>query len=195
LLRRVQTALRRILAAAGRAAVAFSELVSMVCAIPLYALRPVALFSVRFVDGLQLRRDLLGVLAHAAIVFGGLAVGALIAFPVQDVTDRCPAHGEGYNFCALQKAWTPAVLIMLAAGCLAQFLARTALVRIPDWRRRMKAIGERRVGEEETREEPPYRSDPFLLAATWGEKHGPSERRRPNIFDKIPVLIARLRRR
>ena len=113
----------------------------------------------------------------------------MLAFPVADVEDRCPAHGEGYDFCWVQKSLTPSVLILLAALFLAQFVARLVLVRIPAWRERVRDIGERRVGEEDTRPEPPYRSDPFLLAATWGEKKGPTDRRRPTIFERVPASV------
>jgi hypothetical protein len=130
-----------------------------------------------------------------AMLVAGLAIGLILALPVQVSERRCPAKGEGYDFCFVQKAIAPSVLIILASLLLAQFLARALLVRLPAWRQRVREVGERRVGEEETREEPPYRSDPFLLAATWGAKDGRSERRRPRLFERAPELLARLRRR
>ena len=149
-----------------------------------------------FGRGLRLRDDLQGGLDQLAIVLAGLGFGLMLAFPVPDVEARCPAHGEGYDFCWVQKALLPSVLILLAALFLAQFVARLLLVRIPAWRERVREVGERRVGEDETRPEPPYRSDPFLLAATWGEKKGLTDRRRPSTFERVPAsVLARLRRR
>jgi hypothetical protein len=150
----------------------------------------------RFGRGLRLRPDRLGFAAQIGIVLLVLAGGLLLAFPLQDVEDRCPARGEGYDFCFVQKALLPSILIVLASLFLAQFVARALLVRLPAWRERVRIIGERRVGEEEARPDPPYRSDPFLLAATWGEKKGPSERRRPRLMDRLPAsLLAWIRRR
>jgi hypothetical protein len=148
-----------------------------------------------FGRGLRLRRDLRGGLDQLAILLLGLAGGLLLAFPVPNVEKRCPARGEGYDFCWVQKALAPSVLILLASLFLAQFVARALLVRWPAWREHVRTVGERRVGEEETREEPPYRSDPFLLASTWGAKVGRTERRRPRLFDRRPKLLARLLRR
>jgi hypothetical protein len=139
----------------------------------------------RFGRGLRLRDDVQGGLDQLAILLAGLGIGLMLAFPVAKVEDRCPARGEGYDFCWVQKALLPSVLILLAALFIAQFVARVLLVRYPAWRARVREVGERRVGEEETRPEPPYRSDPFLLAATWGEKKGPSERRRPSILTRL----------
>lgn len=137
------------------------------------------------VDGLRLRHDLRGALDQLAILLIGLGVGMMFAFPLADVEDRCPARGEGYDLCWVQKALLPSVLIVLAALFAAQYVARLLLVRLPARRHRLRTVGERRVGEEETRPDPPYRSDPFLLAATWGEKKGPSDRRRPSILERL----------
>lgn len=160
-------------------------------------MQPVLAWPYRnFLQGLRLRGDLQGGLDQLAIVLAGVGVGWMLAFPVPDVEDRCPARGEGYDFCWVQKALLPSILIMLAALFLAQFVARVLLVRIPEWRERVREVGERRVGEEETRPDPPYRSDPFLLAATWGEKKGPNERRKPSVFTRVPAsVVARVRRR
>lgn len=149
-----------------------------------------------FGRGLRLRGDLRGGLDQLAILLAGIGLGLMLAFPVRNVDSKCPAHGEGYNFCWVQKALLPSVLLLLASLFLAQFVARLLLVRMPAWRERVREVGERRVGEEDTRPEPPYRSDPFLLAATWGEKKGPTERRKPTVFERVPAsLLARLRRR
>ena len=129
--------------------------------------------------------------AHLALILGGLALALVLVLPLADVTDRCPPPGEGYELCRVQKAWVPAVLIVLAGGLGGYLLARTLLVRLPAWRARVRDVGERRVGQEETREDPPYRSDPFLLASTWGVKQGRSDRRRIT----PSYLWARLRRR
>jgi hypothetical protein len=151
-------------------------------------LRRVASSGRRLVSSLRLRRDRLGVAAHAALVLAGTAAGLLLALPVDDVSARCPPRGEGYQLCYLQKGLLPTVLIVLAGLLLGHLVSRQLLVRLPAWRRRVREVGERRVGMEETREEPPYRQDPFLLASTWGVKQGRSERRRFS-------LLARLRRR
>src|SRR5215217_7539917 len=78
----------------------------------------------RFGRGLRLRGDLQGGLDQLAILLAGLGLGLMVAFPVADVEDRCPARGEGYDFCWVQKALLPSVLILLAALFLAQFAAR-----------------------------------------------------------------------
>lgn len=142
-----------------------------------------------------MRDDRLGWLAHLGLLAAGLTTGVLLAVPLGDVEDRCPPRGEGYDFCFVQKAVAPTILIVLAGLLLGQVLARALLVRLPAWRRRVREVGERRVGEEETREDPPYRKDPFLLASTWGAKQGRSERRRPRLFERAPKLLARLLRR
>jgi hypothetical protein len=129
------------------------------------------------------------------MLVAGVTLGLILALPVRVSERRCPARGEGYDFCWVQKALAPSILIILASLLLAQFLARMLLVRLPAWRQRVREVGERRVGEEETREEPPYRSDPFLLASTWGAKEGRSDRRRPTLLERAPELLARLRRR
>lgn len=144
--------------------------------------------SSRIAAGVRLRHDRAGIAAHWALLLAGIGIALVLALPLQDVTERCPARGEGYNLCVVQKSWLPFLLLVLAGGLLGQYVARMLLVRIPAWRGRLTTVGERRVGEDEVREEPPYSKDPFLLAATWGQKKGPSERRRP-------TLLARLRRR
>lgn len=138
-----------------------------------------------------IRRDRTGVAVHVALLVAGVGLGMLVALPVDDVTNRCPARGEGYEFCYVQKALLPSILIVLAGGLLAQWLAAVLLVRLPAYISRVREVGERRAGEPESREEPPYARDPFLLGATWGAKEGPSERRRPWLGE----LLARLRRR
>lgn len=148
-----------------------------------------------FGRGIRLRHDRLGGIAQLAILLGGLALGLLLALPVRVSESRCPARGEGYDFCWVQKALSPSILLILASLLLAQFLARVVLVRLPAWRARAREVGERRVGEEETRADPPYRSDPFLLASTWGVKEGRTDRRRPRILERAPKLLARLLRR
>lgn len=116
--------------------------------------------------------------AHVALVLAGVALALVLVLPIADLADRCPPPGEGFELCRVQKAWVPAVLLVLAGALGGHLLARVLLHRLPAWRARMRDVGERRVGAEETREEPPYRSDPFLLASTWGVKKGRSERRR-----------------
>jgi hypothetical protein len=148
-------------------------------------LRRVASSGRRLVAGFRLRRDRLGAAAHVALVLAGIAGGLILALPVGDVADRCPPRGEGYELCYLQKGLLPTVLIVLAGLLAGHLLARLLLVRLPAWRRRVREVGERRVGLEETREDPPYRQDPFLLASTWGIKHGRSERRRFNLFERL----------
>jgi hypothetical protein len=138
-----------------------------------------------------LRRDRLGMGIHVALLLAGIGTALLLALPVDDVTDRCPARGEGYDFCYVQKALVPSILIVLAGGLLAQWIAAMTLVRLPAYVERVREVGERRTGEPEAREDPPYARDPFLLASTWGAKHGPTERRHPRLGD----LLARLRRR
>lgn len=116
--------------------------------------------------------------AHLALVLAGVALALVLVLPIAEVRDRCPPPGEGYELCRVQKAWLPAALIVIAGAVGGHLVAQAALIRLPAWRARVREVGERRGGREETRAEPPYRSDPFLLASTWGAKHGRSERRR-----------------
>ena len=151
-----------------------------------------------------LRRDRLGIAAHLALLAAGIGLGLLLALPVSDVTQRCPARGEGYDLCWVQKALLPTILVVLAGGMLAQWIAQLTLVRFPLYMDRVREVGERRVGEEETREPPPYAQDPFLLASTWGSKAGRTDRRRPRFAEllagiqrspRLTALLAKLRRR
>jgi hypothetical protein len=150
--RRVLTALRRLLGA------------------------PAALLR-RFGVRTRLRRDRLGMLAHASLLVAGLGIGLLLALPVDDVHDRCPPSGQGYGWCALQKAWLPTVLIVLGALLAAHLVAALLLVRVPAVWARLRQ-GERPVRMTRAQEEPPYNKDPFLLAATWGVKRGREDVRR-----------------
>jgi hypothetical protein len=177
LLRAVPGALRRLLRAVRGAL--------HVLAHPLRVMR----------DGFRLRYDKPGMLVHLLVLLGFLAVGLALALPLPDVTHRCPAPGEGRDLCVLQKSWLPFFLIVFASLCLGQFVARVGLVRIPEWWDRRGLVGERRVGEEEVREDPPYSSDPFLLAATWGQKKGPTERRRPDLLAWLVQARDRVRQR
>ena len=154
-------------------------------------LRRARILPLRVARALRLRRDRLGTVAHATLILLGLGLGLLIALPVDDVTGRCPARGEGYDLCFVQKALVPSILIVLAGVLLAQWLARMLLVRLPAYVRRVREVGERRVGEPDPREEPPYARDPFLLAATWGAKDGRTDRRAPRLGE----WLQRLRRR
>lgn len=139
----------------------------------------------RLVAATRLRRDRLGMAAHGALIAAGLGAGLLLALPIGDLTPRCPARGEGYELCYVQKGIIPAILIVMALGLFGHVVARVLLVRLPAWRRRRREVGERRVGLEESREEPPYHRDPFLLASTWGAKEGRSDRRRPNALLRL----------
>lgn len=138
-----------------------------------------------------LRRDRTGAAMHVLILLVGLVLALTLALPVGDVADRCPARGEGYDLCWVQKALAPAILVPLAALFAAQWVASLLLVRLVGRRRRLREVGERRAGAQETREDPPYARDPFLLASTWGVKEGRSERRRFGLGE----LVSRLRRR
>lgn len=163
------------------------------------AARPLA-HPVRVIrEGFRLRHDRAGILAHLAIVLAFLALGLVLALPPEDVTRRCPAPGEGRDWCVLQKSYLPLFLIVFSSLCLGQLAARTALVRFPDWRAHRRAVGERRVEDEDVRDDPPYTSDPFLLAATWGQKKGPTERRRPDplgwVLARRDAVLSRVRRR
>jgi hypothetical protein len=126
---------------------------------------------------MRLRQDRLGTLAHLSLLVAGLGVGLLLALPVHDVHNRCPPSGQGYGWCAVQKAWLPTGLVILAALLVAQFVAALLLVRLPVLWRRLRS-GERPVRMTRAQEDPPYNKDPFLLAATWGVKRGRSEPRR-----------------
>lgn len=117
-----------------------------------------------------LRCDRRGRIVHAALLALGLALGLVLALPLRETAGRC-APGEGFNGCALQKVWLAALVTVLAPLLAAQMLAAFALVRLPALRRRWRA-GERPVRMTRRQRDPPYRSDPFLLAATWGVKTG-----------------------
>jgi hypothetical protein len=126
--------------------------------------------------------------AHGALLLAGIAVALLVALPVPDPGPRCPPRGEGYGLCALQKAWIPTLLLVIAGLAAGHAAGRLLLVRLPRWRARRAESGERPAEGPDDPEEPPYRSDPFLLASTWGVKAGRADRRRRD-------PLRRLRRR
>jgi hypothetical protein len=145
---------------------------------------PAALLR-RFGVTTRLRSDLLGRVAHWALLAAGLGGGILLAFPARDLHGRC-AHGEGFGWCALQKQWLPAVLLLLAPIVAAHLASALLLVRVPALWERLRR-GERPVRMTARQEAPPYDRDPFLLASTWGVKTGRDDGRRG--------ILARLRRR
>ncbi|HEX2016236.1 MAG TPA: HD domain-containing phosphohydrolase [Solirubrobacteraceae bacterium] len=100
--------------------------------------------------------------AYAVALAAGLSVGLWLALPVRDVKNVCPTD-QGHVQCTLQKAWLPAITVVLAVGALGLLAVRIGLVSAPSlwqrWRR----------GELWRREPPPpFASDPVLVAATWG---------------------------
>ncbi len=114
----------------------------------------------------------------------GPDVGLAVELPVGNVATRCPPRGEGYVLCAIQKAWLPAVLLVILLTGLGYGLA-LLVGELP-------LVGRRwRRGERPRRDRPPHepspalRRDPLLLVATWGEIGDPSAdppihaRRRP----------------
>lgn len=137
---------------------------------------PAALLR-RFGVRTRLRRDRLGVAAHWSLLVAGLGIGLLLVLPVDDVHNRCPPAGQGYGWCAVQKAWLPTVLVILGALLVAHLVAVLLLVRVPALWARLRA-GERPVHMTRAQEDPPYDRDPFLLAATWGVKKGREDVRR-----------------
>lgn len=148
------------------------------------AAAPAALLR-RFGVRTRLRSDLLGRVAHWSLLVAGLGVGILLAFPVRDIHGRCPS-GEGFGWCALQKQWLPAVLLLVAPVVAAHLLSALLLLRVPRLWARLRQ-GERPVRMTARQAAPPYDRDPFLLASTWGVKTGRDDTRRG--------LRARLRRR
>ena len=134
---------------------------------------PAALLR-RFGVRTRLRHDRLGLMAHWSLLTAGLGIGLLLALPVDDVHPRCPPSGQGYGWCAVQKAWLPTIVVILAAIVVAQLLSVLLLVRIPALWERLRG-GERPVRMTRAQEDPPYSKDPFLLAATWGVKKGRSD--------------------
>jgi hypothetical protein len=124
----------------------------------------------RFGVRTRLRDDRLGEVAHWALLVAGLGIGILLAFPVRDISGKCPT-GEGFGWCALQKQWLPAVLLLVAPILGAHLLSGLLLIRVPKVWERLRR-GERPVKMTARQEAPPYDRDPFLLASTWGVKTG-----------------------
>lgn len=145
---------------------------------------PAALLR-RFGVRTRLRSDVLGRIAHWSLLAAGLGGGILLAFPVRDIHGRCPT-GEGFGWCAMQKQWLPAVILLLAPIVAAHLLSALLLVRVPMLWERLRR-GERPVRMTQRQEHPPYDRDPFLLASTWGVKTGREREGRG--------ILARLRRR
>lgn len=130
---------------------------------------PTALLR-RFGVRTKLRDDRLGEIAHWALLAAGLGIGILLAFPVRDISGKCPT-GEGFGWCALQKQWLPAALLLVAPVVAAHLLSAVLLIRVPKVWERLRR-GERPVKMTARQEAPPYDRDPFLLASTWGVKTG-----------------------
>ena len=101
----------------------------------------------------------------------GLVVGVLWALPLDDVRGECPPSGEGYGWCAFQKSWAPASVLLLAPVLFASVLATFLLDLVPSFVRHWRA-GERPTRMTRAQEAPPYAEDPFLLGAVWGERTG-----------------------
>jgi hypothetical protein len=118
----------------------------------------------------RIRPDLRGRLVHAGLLLAGLLLGLGLALPVREAAGRC-APGDGFNACALQQVWLPAAVTVLALLVAAHLVAAFVLLTVPALRARWR-VGLRPVRMTRRQKEPPYASDPFLLAASWGVKTG-----------------------
>jgi hypothetical protein len=100
--------------------------------------------------------------AQVVVAAVGIALGLLLALPLEDVHDRCPPSGEGLVQCQLQKSVLPAVTIVL--GCMIGALILFWLVThgLPNARAWWRAGGRR------PRRDVDVAADPVLLAANWG---------------------------
>lgn len=115
----------------------------------------------------------MGRLTRFLLVGAGLVLGAVWALPLPEVSGRCPAAGEGFGWCSLQKAWAPAFLLLVVPPFVLLVVARFLFEWVPDVVARWRA-GLRPVRFTRRQQAPPYASDPFLLGAVWGERTGPS---------------------
>lgn len=101
--------------------------------------------------------------ARVAAGTAGLVIGLVLALPIPDVTARCPPAHEGLVQCELQKAWLPALVIVLACITGALILFELAVVRGPaTWRAWRRGDLLRRPAP------PPFEQDAVLRAANWG---------------------------
>lgn len=108
---------------------------------------------------------------HWAFCLAGLAIGLLWALPLEDVTSRCPAPGEGLVQCQIQKSVLPAVMEVIGCFLAGHFLFTIAFEHLPRLIRAHRA-GERWSVKLRSRRPAPPRPDPVLLAATWGTVEG-----------------------
>ena len=96
----------------------------------------------------------------------GALIGVFLAFPVEDVRSKCPAAGEGLNYCVVQKSWLPALMTVLLSALVA-FLVVEFLIKAPAlWRAFRLAQHHRRTAET-----PPFGNDPTLVDASWGHTY------------------------
>src|SRR4051794_1826581 len=104
---------------------------------------------------------------HWAFCAAGLAIGLLWALPLEDVTARCPAPGEGLVQCQIQKSVLPAVMEIVGSLLAAHLLFTLAFEHVPRLIRAHRA-GERWSVKLRSRRPAPPRPDAALIAATWG---------------------------
>jgi hypothetical protein len=99
---------------------------------------------------------------YGGAAFVGVLLGLLLALPIDDVMQRCPPEGEGLLQCQLQKAYLPAITIVIGCmtGCIA--LLHVMLVRAP------AMYGAWRRGDLRSPPPPRFDDDPLLRAANRG---------------------------
>ena len=100
--------------------------------------------------------------AQGLVALAGIAVGLLLALPLENVRDRCPPEGEGLIQCQLQKSVLPGVTIVL--GCMIGALILLWLVT----RGLPNASAWWANGGRRPRRDVDVEADPVLLAANWG---------------------------
>lgn len=132
--------------------------------------------------------------ARATWLGCGAVIGLVVALPLRDVDSRCPASGEGLGLCVVQKSWAPAALLLLGCIVLAGALWRLVFEKVPvlweHWR-----AGERPVRLTRRQAKPPYRHDPFLLAASAGIRTGESEPDEVRATNRVRPEVEELRKR
>lgn len=100
--------------------------------------------------------------AYGAAALIGSTAGLLLALPFEDVTTRCPPAGEGLVQCQLQKAYLPALMIVLGCLVCCLVLLHVAVVSGPALYRRWSDPELRRTSP------PRFDEDPLLRAANRG---------------------------
>ncbi len=95
----------------------------------------------------------------------GVALGVIIALPIDSAEGRCPPPGAvDRTNCLLQKVWLHELTVVFVVALATMLAGYIAFFKLPDMVRRWRS------GELfSDRVPPPVFDDPVLLAASWGQ--------------------------